>query len=284
MSFEINIHNKITIVIVTFHSKYIIHKCLDNLDKNFKVILIENSNDNEFTEEIMQKYKNVFAFSIGYDSGFGYAVNKGVEKVKTDYFVCMNPDSFPNKDCIFQIFKTIKQKNCGMVVPVTIRENGKETAEYGGFFGEKNLQDKDEDNLLKVDRVSGNLFIMETNFFNKIGRFDENIFLNFDETDLQKRIKDNNKDVLIDFNAKTKHLEGKSAHPSIQYLLRCEGAWHYSWSQFYFYKKHFGFSRAFRFTYSSLIKNFFRFLYHVFINKKYSKLNLHFQTSIPKKL
>ena len=60
MSFEINIHNKITIVIVTFHSKYIIHKCLDNLDKNFKVILIENSNDNEFTEEIMQKYKNVF--------------------------------------------------------------------------------------------------------------------------------------------------------------------------------------------------------------------------------
>lgn len=274
MNSEQEIYKKITIIIVTFHSKYIIDKCLNNLDKNFKIILAENSDDTTFTQQLMNKYNNVFSFTIGYDAGFGYAVNKALEKVKTEYFVCLNPDSFPDKDCINQIFKTIKRKECGMVVPITIKENGKESTEYGGFFGEKISKDKDKDNLLQVDRVSGNLFIMNTNFFNKIGKFDENIFVNFEETDLQKRIKDNKKEVLVDYNAKTKHLEGKSADPSLQYFLKCEGAWHFSWSQFYFFKKHYGFRRAFNLTFSSFIKNSLRFLYYFFHNKRQSKISL----------
>ncbi len=268
------IYKKITIVIVTFHSKFIIDKCIKNLDKNFKVILAENSNDEKFTKELMNKYDNIFSFTIGYDSGFGYAVNKAVEKVDTEYFVCMNPDSFPDKNCILQIYKTIKKKDSGMVVPITIRENRKETCDYGGFFGEKIFDKKNDENLLKVDRVNGNLFIIKTNFFKQIGKFDEKIFLNFDESDLQKRISNNNKDILIDYNAKSLHLEGKSADPKIQYQLKCEAAWHFSWSQFYFYKKHYGFKKAFKIGVLSSIKNFLRFFYYFFYNKKQSKIYL----------
>ena len=39
---------KVTIVIVTFHSEYIIDKCLQNLYEKFKKIVIENSNNLEF--------------------------------------------------------------------------------------------------------------------------------------------------------------------------------------------------------------------------------------------
>lgn len=274
MTSEIEIYKKITIVIVTFHSKYIIDKCLDNLDKNFKIILVENSDDYKFTKNLMSKYKNIHSFTIGYDAGFGYAVNKAVEKVETDYFVCMNPDSFPEKNCIPQLFKTINKTDAGMVVPITFRENGKQTLDFGGFFGEKTTEEMNDDNLLKVDRVNGNLFIIKTDFFNQVGKFDEKIFLNFEESDLQKRIKDNKKEVLIDYNAKTKHLEGKSADPSLQYFLKCEGAWHFSWSQFYFFKKHYGFRRAFNLTFSSFIKNSLRFLYYFFHNKRQSKISL----------
>ena len=58
--------------------------------------LVENSDDYKFTKNLMNKYKNIHSFAIGYDAGYGCAVNKAVEKVETDYFVCMNPEKTPS--------------------------------------------------------------------------------------------------------------------------------------------------------------------------------------------
>ena len=82
-----NFNEKVTILIVTFKSHHIIEKCLDNIDKKFNIILIENSNDLDFTFKLKKKYKNLKCINIGYDSGFGYALNRGVEKVNTDYLL-----------------------------------------------------------------------------------------------------------------------------------------------------------------------------------------------------
>ena len=50
-----HINKKVTILIVTFKSHYIIKKCLDNIDKKFNIILIENSNDLDFTYKLEKK-------------------------------------------------------------------------------------------------------------------------------------------------------------------------------------------------------------------------------------
>ena len=89
--------NKVTVLIVTFKSHNIIEKCLDNLDENYHKILIENSDDIKFTSNLKKKYKNLDTINIGYDSGFGFALNRGFEKVKTPYLISINPDSFPEK-------------------------------------------------------------------------------------------------------------------------------------------------------------------------------------------
>jgi len=47
------IHKKnITIIIVCYKSDYIVERCLKSIDSNIEIIIVENSNNNQFKEKI----------------------------------------------------------------------------------------------------------------------------------------------------------------------------------------------------------------------------------------
>ena len=52
-------NNKITIVINTFKSEDKINQCLDSISQEFKVIVVENSKNTNFKNQIEQNYSNV---------------------------------------------------------------------------------------------------------------------------------------------------------------------------------------------------------------------------------
>ena len=256
-----NIHNKVTILIVTFKSNNIIEKCLNNINSKFNIILMENSNDFQFTNNLEKKYKNLKCYNIGYDSGFGFALNRAVEKVKTEYFIAINPDTFPEEGCFEKLIKTAENnKDVAMVVPVTLlKDKNKEFSAFGNFSKKKLI--KNSENKLQVDWVNGNIFLMNKLCFLELGCFDEKIFIEYDERDLQRRMYKNNNKILIDFEAKSHHLDGKSADEKFAFQMKCEKSWHNSWSGYYYYKKHFGTIYA---LYNSLplaCVNFLKFIY-----------------------
>jgi len=153
---------KLTIVIVTFRSQHIIEKCLDNLDENYKKIIVENSDDVNFTKELKKKYKNLEYINIGFDSGWGYAANKGIQQSSSDYILLINPDSFPEKDCIQKIVKTAENdKDIAVVTPITLRKNKIEEFKEYGYFNSNKKMTKEFNNLLQVDWVNGNVFLVK---------------------------------------------------------------------------------------------------------------------------
>ena len=133
--------NKVTIVIVTFKSEHIIERCIDNIGPNYNIIVVENSNDINLTNRLKTNYKNLQCINIGYDSGFAFALNRGIEMVETDYVLSINPDSFPDKDCIEKLVNTADNyEDVAIVVPLTyVKDNTKEFHSYG-FFKKKNLK------------------------------------------------------------------------------------------------------------------------------------------------
>ena len=255
------IHKKVTILIVTFKSHNIIEKCLDNINKKFNIILIENSDDTEFTSNLEKKYNNLRCLNIGYDSGFGYALNRGAELVETDYFIAMNPDTFPENDCLEQIIQTAENnEDVVMVTPLTLlKGNTREFSAYG-YFKKKKLV-KNSTNTLEVDWVNGNIFLMKKKTFVDLEGFDEKIFIEYDERELQRRIYLINKKILIDFNAKSQHLDGKSADNKFAFQMKCERSWHNAWSGYYYYKKHFGILNALYKCLPSALVSFLKYIY-----------------------
>ena len=55
---SISIQN-LSVVIVTFKSEHVIHDCIQSISDQIKIIIVDNSNDKKFKEEIEKKYKNV---------------------------------------------------------------------------------------------------------------------------------------------------------------------------------------------------------------------------------
>ena len=62
--------NDLTIVIVTFKtSKKILFKCLDAINFSAHVIIVENSNDNNFKQMLESKYSNLNVVLSGNNFG-----------------------------------------------------------------------------------------------------------------------------------------------------------------------------------------------------------------------
>ena len=49
----------LTVVIVTLKSQHIIDQCIQSIDSDISIIIIENSNNEHFKSYIENKYKNV---------------------------------------------------------------------------------------------------------------------------------------------------------------------------------------------------------------------------------
>lgn len=266
-----SIFDRVTVIIVTFHSEYIIERCLKNIDERFKKIIIENSNKFEFTRNLKNKYKNIECHNTGYDSGFPKALNCGFKLAQTEYLISANPDSFPNKGCFEKLIKTADEiPEAALIVPATYRENEKEFKEYG-YFKEDKKKKLSKNNILEVNWVTGNIFLIRKKDLNTIGYYDENIFLQYDDIDYCKRIFDKKRKVIINFNAKSKHLEGKSHDPKLSFEMKSESSWHTSWSCYYFYKKHYGHLYALRKNILIIIKYFLSYFFYYLINNKEKK-------------
>ena len=244
------IHDEITILTVTYKSDHLIDQCLANLDKKFKTIVVENSN-NKLIKEHLEKRKNTKCILSGSNLGFGSAFNIGAKNINTKFIFHLNPDVFINTDTIHKLYKISKNiENLGIISPI-----------------EENKTNIEESKLIEVNHVKG--FAMLINNFNcrETNYFDENFFLYLEEIDLCKRLLAINKKIFLTSDIKVKHLGGMSHNPIFSKNMEKQRNWHYMWSLYYFNKKHFGFRIALKSTLRKFISAFLKMVLFYFINK-----------------
>ena len=99
----------LTIVIVTYlTNRKILLDCLKSIDKNFKVIIVENSKQFKDKKFFLKKFNNIEIVCTGLNLGYGKGNNFGLEKVQTDYALILNPDVVCKNDFFDKISRIIK--------------------------------------------------------------------------------------------------------------------------------------------------------------------------------
>ena len=244
----------ITIIITTLKSEDKIDACLNAIDSDIKVIVVENSKNQKFKGYIETKYPNVECELANENLGYGKANNIGLKKVKTKYSLILNPDTVLKKEAIINFFIFIK-KNINFAIL--------------GPSQSESIVEKNYSNLSEADEVKGFAMFLNMEKFSKIGFFDENIFLYLEEIDLCKRTKNLKEKIYIDTSIEIFHASGKSVNKIFSYEVELARNWHWMWSLFYFNRKHLNFFYALllvspRFI-SALIKCIF---YKLASNKK----------------
>ena len=85
-----NILNKISIVLVCYNSSFKLKKFLKKIPNETKVFLIDNSKDYSL-KKLFGRKKNIKIFYKKND-GYGSSINFASKKIKTPYFLVVQPD------------------------------------------------------------------------------------------------------------------------------------------------------------------------------------------------
>ena len=99
---------ELTIVIVTLKSENKILKCLESISIETPVIVVENSNNENFKRLVENNYKNVNCVLTGENKGYSIANNIGLELVQTKYALVLNPDTVLDKSAIKNFLFSVK--------------------------------------------------------------------------------------------------------------------------------------------------------------------------------
>ena len=82
----------LSIVIVTIKSEGVIDQCIESINQDLPIIIVENSNNSKFTNYLEKKYKNIRCVLSKENLGMGSGNNLGIKEAKTDYVFIINPD------------------------------------------------------------------------------------------------------------------------------------------------------------------------------------------------
>ena len=106
------IHDKLTIILISYKSEKKIKTFIKEIPKDIKVVIVENSKNILLKKSIEKKYKNITVF-IQENNGVSASINFAVKKVKTKYFLQISPDiqfKFKQLNIFFKKAKELNNK------------------------------------------------------------------------------------------------------------------------------------------------------------------------------
>ena len=225
----------ITVVIATFRSEEKIKNCLNSIDKQTKVLVIENSNNLSFKENLEKEFNNVECILAGANIGYGSANNIGLKQIKTKYALILNPDATLHPSTFGNFIKaTEKIYDFAVMAPYIQEEKDNFDKNYL-----KNISP------VEVENVKGFAMFLNISEFKEVGFFDENFFFYFEEIDLCKRLTNNGKKIYLIPEIKIDHGGGISHDQSMNVEMELSRNWHWMWSTFNYHKKYKGFFVSF---------------------------------------
>ena len=209
--------NKITVIVVTHKTKKnIIYRCLKSINKDVKILLIENFKNFKDEKFFIKKFKNLKVICSGSNLGMGNGNNYGLSKVKTPFAMVLNPDASCAADFFKNLNKILKNTKNFHIIGCLNSINQKEFP--AGFFDKhqnfkfkKTIRSKKVRSLTKVDWVKGYSLIINLRKFRNPKIFDKSYFLYLEEIDLCKSVLKRSGNIYFSHDLKIKHLGAKGS-------------------------------------------------------------------------
>ena len=259
-----------TIVFLSFHSELHIKRLVFDIKKKYPIIVIENSLNVKLKKELEEKFDNVKVIIPPKNIGISAGYNLGIKESKTN-LVFLNPaDIVITNKCLENLEECIsKIKDFTLLAPTYDDESVYKNYE---IFDQEKINTSFENEIFEKYQVNevdfiDNDFILNKKHFGNIGFFDENIFLYYETMDLCKKARLANKKIYVCNKIKFSHYGSQSVSSNFSHKIALSRSWHYNWSKFYYFKKHFGYFFALR----KIFPNFLSSLKRLLISKIYNK-------------
>lgn len=190
--------------------------------------------------KIKTNFPDVTVRQVGYNSGFGHGHNLIMNEDTGKYHAVINPDISVSDDVISYLADVLEaEPDAVMVTPKVLFPDGREQklpkrnptfsycflgrlGKFGGIFKKKRDEytraDEEFNGHTEIDFCTGCFFLIRTEVFRKLGGFDENFFMYFEDADLTRRAKEYGK-VLFCPEVSVTHKWNRDSAKKLKYLL-----------------------------------------------------------------
>ena len=254
--------SEVTVIMVSFYSQDLIEKTINFINKEIDIIVVENSNSSKCKELLEKKYSNVKVILSDKNLGNGAGINKGLNNTNTKYAFYIDIDTEIQKDTIRNLLDAANETDdFAVLAPLVENYEYKKTDYYLDANSENSKQER-------MNFVPGCAMFFNIKKIKEIGFFDESFFLFFEENDIYMRCHKNNLKIYLIKSAKIIHTGEKSVDKKFDESIELIRNWHFMWSKFYFYKKHYNTFSAYKNTLGHLISGLIKILFFRFTNRK----------------
>ncbi len=208
---------KLSVIIVSYNVKFFLEQCLRSCLKAIRnldaeIIVIDNHSVDESVEMVKVKFPDIQLISNLKNVGFSKANNQAILKAKGEFILLLNPDTLVEEDAFEKAFKFMQeQKDVGAVGVQMIDGKGEflDESKRGipdfktslfkflglhKFFPKSRTFDHyylgnlDKDDRHEVEVLVGAFMFIRKSVLYKVGLFDEQFFMYWEDTDLCMRI------------------------------------------------------------------------------------------------
>lgn len=240
---------KISIIIVNYNVAYFLEQCLrsvyraiDNIDA--EVFVVDNNSVDNSVELVKQHFPQVKLIANTKNLGFSKANNQAIRMSSGEYVLLLNPDTVVEPDTFEKVLAFMDEHSqCGALGVKMVDGKGKflpeskrslpipSVAFYKIFglsalfkkskrFGKYHLTYLDENEINKVEVLSGAFMLLRKTALDKVGLLDEDYFMYGEDIDLSYRIAQGGYDNYYFPQTRIIHYKGESTKKSsINYVI-----------------------------------------------------------------
>ena len=250
----------LTILLISYYSTKDIKRLLKQINKKIKVVIIDNAQEKGFANKF-SKFKNVKSVIPNHNTGQVGGINLGFKSIKTKYLLYMDPDVYFKSSLILSFLKKAR-KIYDFIILAPQHEKSIYKKE---FISSKDNKIKD---TILMKMVHGHFLFFNMKNVRKVGYYDPNIWMYYDETDYCLRAYRKKQKIYVIPKFKVIHRGGSSINSGKSLIVEAHHKWHYMWSKFYFYKKNYNVLKAIKKTYIDLVTICIKFLFFLFLNER----------------
>lgn len=235
---------EVSVIILNWNTRNLLANCLDSLiidlAKADEIIVVDNASTDGSVEMVKKNYPQVKLIVNKKNVGFSKGNNIGFEKAKKDYIFFLNSDTLIKRHTISKLVTFLsKEEKAGAVSPVLYNEDRtiqqdpcylKQPSIIHCFLYYnkilRSLSFKYFPKLLlsaidfakdqEVEQLPGAALLVKKNVLDKIGVFDEQFPIYFEDNDLSLRIRKSGLKLFVVADTYVTHFGRKSIEPVIK--------------------------------------------------------------------
>lgn len=226
---------KVSAVIVTRNRNRELSGCIDSLLKSsfkpFEIIVVDNASDFPVSLWIKRRYPRIKIIRSRTNVGAAEGRNLGISQSKGEYILFLDDDAYADSDMVANLLQAFsKTKNAGLIQPLVYDKKRKNILQGAGHdinittgrvtaWG-ANEEDKDQYQGLREIPMCGCVWMVKREVFEKIGNFDPEYFIPYEDSDLCLRVRKSGYKIYCYSLAKAWHQGSKKTNinPLIEWL------------------------------------------------------------------